>query len=396
MKICIICHEYPPNIISGCGTALSTLSRGLIRKGHKVTIITPLIRTELQKETSYNLEIIRLPIFQSKFLSRFNLIDNRLGFSLALRKFRKKFDFSQFDILHVYDVHDSYFLDKPLIDKVKTIISVNDQYAYITPWNIFRFPYKTPNLIKRYSHSMLTKVLNKNYLKKVAHIIALSNEQKRVLVENCKLKESSVKVIYRGMEIKRFSISKNKYSSGKILFIGSNMERKGVDFLILSMLRILEKFPKTHLAIIGKTNASLKRKFGKIIEENNLENNISMFEYIPSAEIPNYFADANVFIMPSIIENLAVTVLEAMSSQTPVIATRVGGHEEAVDDSCGVLINPGSSEEIANAVIDIFSSPKKAKKMGENGLKTIKSKFAEQKMIEEVNSYYLRVLKETK
>lgn len=392
MNICIVCHEYPPNIISGCGTALTTLAAGLTKKGHALTIITPLVRTDVKEEHSKNLRIIRIPILQSGFFSRFNLFDNRLAFSLALRKFRKQFDFTQFDLLHVYDVHDSYFLNRNILNKIPVIISVNDHYSYITPWNILHFPYKTPNLLKRYLHAQLTKVLNAYYLKKASHIFTITRYQLAILQQHCGIPQEKMTTIYRGMDFKRFTQAKNKYTSKKILYIGSNMERKGAQFLIDALPAILEKFPQASLTIIGKKNQALTRQFEKKIRERNLQNRIEMLEYVPSTEIPNYFAQANVFVLPAIIETLAVTVLEALTSKTPVVATRVGGHEEAIDEHSGILIHPESSSEISNAVIQIFSHPKKAELLGKNAARRIQQQFSKGRMIQEVEQAYLKLL----
>lgn len=392
MNICIVCHEYPPNIISGCGTALTTLAAGLTKKGHELTIITPLVRTEVTEEHHQNLHIIRLPILQSGFLSKFNLFDNRLAFSMALRSFKKQFDFTQFDLLHIYDAHDSYFLDKNILKNISVIISVNDHYSYVTPWNIFRFPYKTPNLVKRYLHAQLTKILNSHYLRKAHHLFTITHYQQAILQQHCRIPREKMTTIYRGMDFKRFTQAKKKYQSKKILYIGSNMERKGVAFLIDAMPTILEEFPEASLTIIGKKNPALSRGFQKKIQAYGIQNQVKMLEYVPSTEIPRYFAEANVFVLPAIIETLAVTVLEALTSKTPVVATRVGGHEEAIDASSGILINPESAEEISNAVIAIFSNTKKAEQLGKHAALNIQKKFSKEKMIAEVEKSYLKLL----
>ncbi|HLC57449.1 MAG TPA: hypothetical protein VJH95_02670, partial [Candidatus Nanoarchaeia archaeon] len=76
MNICIISHEYPPNIISGLGTALVNLADGL-KSNNKVTVITPLLRGGKEHEIDGNLEIIRLKIPNPRLLQKLNLIDPR-------------------------------------------------------------------------------------------------------------------------------------------------------------------------------------------------------------------------------------------------------------------------------------------------------------------------------
>ena len=74
VNILIVSHEYPPHVTSGPGRYVTNLSKGLINKGHKVTIITPLIKeygTNVKKyESNDHLTIYRLPLFQSKLLNK--------------------------------------------------------------------------------------------------------------------------------------------------------------------------------------------------------------------------------------------------------------------------------------------------------------------------------------
>lgn len=390
MRICIISHEYPPNVISGCGTALTTLSTNLVKKGHKLTIITPLVRTNKRYEKHKNLKIIRIPIFQSKLLSKFDIIDNRLQFSLALRKFKNKFNFSKFDLLHIYDVHDSYFLNKEIINKVPIIISVNDYYSFEISINPLKFPYKTTNFIKRYIHTILTKILNMYYLKKSKYIIANTNYLKRILKKH--FKNAEIITIYRGIKLRQFKQVKNKYNSRKILYVGSNMERKGVVYIIKAMKQIVREFPEAQLTIIGEANRMVTRRLKWIVKENNLRKNIKFIPYVESKNIQKYFREANVFVMPALIENLAVTLLEAMASETPIITTAVGGNSEAVEKNIGILIKPKSTKAISHAIGYIFNHPKEAQQMGKEGVKKIKKQFLDKHMTQEVIQVYQDVV----
>ena len=394
MKICIISHEYPPNIISGLGTALVNLVKGL--QNHEITIITPLVRGGKEHEKSGNLEIVRLPIFKSSLLQKFNLIDPRILFSLKLRKFRKSFDFTKFDILHIYDVHDSYFLDKSITDKVPVIISVNDFYSYIISWNPLKFPYPTKNLPARYFHYSLTKVLNKHFLKKSKYVLTNTQFLKKILMEKCNLPPEKIFHTYRGLDVSKFGKNpKNKYTSKKILYLGSNMERKGVIYLIKALPEICKKYPEATCTLIGKSTPSLMKEFNKIIKKNNIEKNVTFIPYVPSENIPKYYQEANVFVLPALFENLAVTLLEAMASKTPVVCTEDGANTEAVEDKKqGYVIRSKSAEEITNAVCKILEDPKKAEEMGILGYKKLQSTFARETMTKKVYQLYQKIRRE--
>jgi len=392
MKICFITHEYPPNIISGLGTALVNLVKGL--KDHEITIITPLARGGKTHEKIDNIEIIRVPILNSKLLNKFNLLDPRILFSLKLRSLKKSFDFKKFDLLHIYDVHDSYFIDKNIQKSIPILISVNDFYSYIIPWNLFKFPYPTKKLIIRYIHYTLTKVLNKHFLKKSKYILVNTEFLKNVLINKCNIKPSSIFHAYRGLEHKRFKVSKSKYNSKKILYLGSNMERKGVIYLIKAMPEIIKKHPDAQCTVIGKSTPKLMKEFKEILRKNEIENKVEFLPYIPSEKVPEYYEEANVFVLPALFENLAVTILEAMASQTPVICTADGANDEAIEHKKqGYIIEKKSPEQITHYVNKIFENPKKAKELGQEGLKKLKTKFAKDTMTNKVYNLYERILK---
>ena len=393
MNICIISHEYPPNIISGLGTALVNLADGL-KSNNKVTVITPLLRGGKEHEIDGNLEIIRLKIPNPRLLQKLNLIDPRILFSLKLSRFRKTFDFNRFDIIHVYDVHDSYFLSRKIHTPV--LISVNDFYSYITPWNPLSFPYTTKHLPARYIHYNLTKILNKHFLKKSSHILVNTTHLKFILVEQCSINPASIFHIYRGIDPRRFSLaSPDKYTSKNLLYTGSNMERKGVIYLIKALPEIFSKYPEASCTIIGKSTPGLMAQFNNILKKHNILNKVEFIPYVPSEKMPEYYSKANVFILPALFENLAVTILEAMASRTPVICTAEGANDEAIEHGKqGYIISQKSPEEIAHYVEKVFENPDKSRKMGRKGLEKINKKFPKHDMVSRVQELYKKILKE--
>ncbi|MBS3112465.1 glycosyltransferase family 4 protein [Candidatus Woesearchaeota archaeon] len=375
MKICIVTHEYPPYISSGPGRTATHVVEYLVSRGHDVTVITLLMMGGSKYEKKGNLEIYRLNIFKSKFIEKFLPMDIRLLLSWKLRSFFKKTDLSNFDILHVMDKFDSFFLNSRI--KIPKIVSVNDTYALESSWNIFKFPYISTDILLRYTHYQLVKILDKYFLKKANLIIANSYHTAKIISKTCNISKSKIKVIHKGIKIKDFNlkIPDSKYLNHAVLYVGKNMERKGVWYLVNAMPYVVNKFPDAKFIFIGKSNLFFKAKVKKFILSKCLRKNVQFYDYIHPDKISEIYRKANVFCIPSVMEALGQVQLEAMAAQTPVIGSDVGGIPETITPKTGILVKPKSSKEIAEAIVYLFSNPKIARRMGKTGLRHVQNNF---------------------
>lgn len=106
-------------------------------------------------------------------------------------------------------------------------------------------------------------------------------------------------------------------------------------------------------------------------------------------DVPALLAAADVFVLPSQIEGLPLTVLEAMAAARPVVATPVGGTPEAVvDGETGELVPPGDVEALARALDGLLSDPDRARRLGESGRRRVEERFSAAAMSERVLALY--------
>ncbi len=398
MRICIITHEYPPTPLGGGqGTYAMNLVRELVSNKHRVTVLTPLFEGGKEHEKDGNLEIRRLRLFQPPGLLRKlipNLLDMRIVFGLKIRGLKDRINFRDYDVIHVLDAHDSYFIGKGI--KTPVVVSVNDYYSFEMPWNIFRFPYPCSDLLLRYIHHVFTRALNTRYLRRAGSIISNTGYAAVAVSRAISPYRGKIEVIYRGIDIGGFPgrTERGKYTSHKILYIGSNMERKGVEYLVRAMVYITGKFPDARLTIIGRASKLYGKKLKNIIKGNNLEACIELIPHCPPARIYGHYKKSNVFVLPSVIENLGQVLIESMSTKTPVVCTNVGANPEAVvDNVTGMLVEPRNPGQIAEAVIRIFSNPKLARAMGREGRKRVKRMFNSRRMLAETLEVYNKLIK---
>ena len=400
MNICLVGHEFYGNVLSGNGSFAISLVEGLLHKGFKITFITPWAEGLEKREQMDNLTVIRLPVVSSKKLNEIipNILDIRWMFALKMMAFKKNFDFSAFDLIHILDVNDSHFIDANIKKKgIPLLISVNDSYCLETGYNNFwKFPYQTNHPFLRLIHYKIQKFFNRMSLKKVNFIIANSRYLKQKLMESYGIPDEKIFVIYRGKDVQDYHVHKDKYISKRILFVGSNMERKGIFDLIKSSQKILERINNAKLIIVGNRGFKTKKKIIKMIDKKYLNMNFIFYDHLVQDKVKQELSMANVFVLPSHIENLAQSILEAMASKTPVVVTAVGGNCEAVNSDCGIIVNKGNSGAIAKAILTILGDQELAKNMGENGYNNVKNNFSTEKMIMNYEDLYKKAFHKAK
>ena len=88
------------------------------------------------------------------------------------------------------------------------------------------------------------------------------------------------------------------------------------------------------------------------------------------------------FVLPSLAEGISNTILEAMASGLPVIATDVGGNAELVTaGSTGQLVPAGDPEALAQQIVELASNADRARRMGQLGRQCVEEKFSMNAMV---------------
>jgi glycosyltransferase involved in cell wall biosynthesis len=101
-------------------------------------------------------------------------------------------------------------------------------------------------------------------------------------------------------------------------------------------------------------------------------------------------AALDVFVLSSVSEGLSNTILEAMATGLPVVATRVGGADELVRESeTGLLVAPGSPREMAATLGRILTNPSSGQAMGAAGRDRVEAEFALSTMVQRYEALYL-------
>lgn len=191
------------------------------------------------------------------------------------------------------------------------------------------------------------KLWIKNILGLTDKIIVLS-ESWKLWYESIGIEKEKLIILHNITEYPHIiSIPKNE-SKIRLLFLGEIGIRKGV-FDILKALHIHrdEIIEKLELHIGGN---KMEEELIKKINEYGLQKIVFFDGFVSGENKIKLLNWANVFILPSFNEGLPISILEAMSYKLPIISSSVGGIPEVVDSTNGILVEPGNSEEIFQAI----------------------------------------------
>lgn len=154
----------------------------------------------------------------------------------------------------------------------------------------------------------------------------------------------------------------------EIVYAGVLTPLKGVHHLVNAFRNISERFPEATLVLIGGgENADYAAEIRTQVRQLGLDGHAEFAGSLPQTDLASRMGRASVFVLPSLSEGLGRVIFEAMAAGTPVIASRVDGIPEIVQDGkTGFLVPPGDVEALADRIRWVLEHPEEARRMGES------------------------------
>jgi len=234
----------------------------------------------------------------------------------------------------------------------------------------------------------------------VGRFITVSKDLESWLVNRLHVSPERITQIYNGVDSRRFSTT--SYQSGKsemgdffsanTFVIGSVGRMEAVkDFptLIRAFILLLEKNPDNRdnfrLVIVG--DGSSRKQCLEMVRDAGCEKYVWLLG--ERSDIPDWMQKMDVFVLPSLAEGISNTILEAMSCGLPVVATRVGGNVELVDEGrSGILVESGNETEMMEALMQYHEQPGLIVQHGDYARNKIETHFSMETMINSYLSVY--------
>ncbi|HJW64989.1 MAG TPA: glycosyltransferase family 4 protein [Actinomycetes bacterium] len=151
-----------------------------------------------------------------------------------------------------------------------------------------------------------------------------------------------------------------------VLFVGRLEPRKGLTYLVRAFLRLKPAFPRLRLLVVGRDDRHQRDKAMAMVPP-RLRPDLVFVGSVPQADLPSYYASADLFCAPSLGgESFGIVLAEAMAVGLPVVCSDIGGYRDVVRDGAdGLLVPPRDPEAIAAAIAGLLDNPARLAAMGE-------------------------------
>ena len=397
MKISVINARYSHG---GAGIIARDVARGMVQRGHTVQFVC-VGRSDKEYE-EYGYQVKELPQkFSNPVYHYFNPV--------LLGRLKPVLDDFRPDAIHIHNINLKTFSLSALLFSLKypMVWTLHDIWALcMTGWPI---PADCRGYIDRCKHcpnwSNLLVRMNKHLKEFFFRIARLSvvcpSKWLTSLLETSNLNTKRVFTVYNGIDTGLFvpsgqaglaerpELPSNKkhivFPGGKRLAGLDPAWRKGWQTLATALELVSQKRNDIHLLFVGDP----------IELAENFPVPVSFIKGVKRKEMPSLYKAADLFILPSLADHPALTILEAMACKVPVIATDSGGIPEAViHRETGWLCPPQRPETLAAAIGALLSDPILANQLADRAYNYVRNNFSFEQMINNYEAVYKRTIAE--
>ena len=251
---------------------------------------------------------------------------------------------------------------------------------------------------KRWLYTFLLRLT----LPLVHRVICVSDANRRDLIDESQAAEAKTQTVYNGVDLSVFSSQSYSHivrqdlgiAQGPVLVtIARLTEQKGHRYLLQALPDLLTTWPQLCCVFVGEG------------EQHDALHRLAIDLGVEQAcrfvgvreDIADILAAADLFVLPSLSEGFPFVLLEALAMGRPVVASRVNGVPELIEDQkTGLLVPPRDPMALARAIRDMLSDPNAASKMGAEGRALVQERFTVERMVANTTAIFDAALREGK
>ncbi len=372
MKILMVASNYPP-LLGGPASSVPYLCKELAEKGIEVHVVTQGASgyPNVAKENGFTVHRA-IEVAGKYYLPHIIL---RKVFSMS-KLTEKVIRDCKIDVMHSHDLNVSGMVGSLANrHKIPSLCRFGGDLAW-EYLSLFNWTEENPEKLLR-SNGLSVRFLE--YVqKKISEgydiIAAISEYQKDWLIKFTKLDESRISVLRNGVpsypkdkaKIKKF---REHFGGGFILSAASRfVPWKGLQYLIPA-LKLLPEDVKLIIAGSGPYEQSLRNLTNSL----SLDDRVVFFGKVKYDDIREFVSASDAFILPSLYEPFSIGLLDTLMTDTPIVATAVGGTVEVIKHKeNGLLVKPRDPEDLAEKILMIKDGPQLRKKLVGNQHKSSK------------------------
>lgn len=212
--------------------------------------------------------------------------------------------------------------------------------------------------------------------------------------EDLGLPPAKGRVIYTAVDTEVFSPGPPRDDTGPIRFVtvGAAIWRKGYEYLLSALRLTLDAGCRAELLIIDE-DASEADRLSYTADDLGISRSVFIRPRIPPSQICDVLRSSDVFVLSSLSEGIANSLVEAMSCGLPVVTTDCGGMEEAVTNGVeGFVVARRDPEALASALLRLAADKELRHRMGQAGRARVLEQFNVERQVREFLDLYRKVM----
>jgi glycosyltransferase involved in cell wall biosynthesis len=353
----IISTPFPPE--EGIGNYTYNLSKILIEKGHKITVLTRGPWKKFQRNNFDGINVIKVPFIP---IYPFYLYIHGLNINKIFKSIEK-----DIDIVHLHS---------PLPPLVKTScpIVTTIHTPMLTDYRLFNMR-SLYNILSKISAIFVSYPNEQKLIKNSDIITTVTNSIADELKEHY-TKNKKIVVIGNGVNEKFFDLNQSEKKQNKkyILFAGRIDREKGLYDLIKCGKHLCNKRADVYFIIAGK-GRDLKKIIRKV-KKVGLQDKFIFLGQVEKNAMLKLYRIATIFVLPSYHEGLPTVLLEAMSCGLPVIATDVRGNRDLISNGKNGIIIPSKNPiKLAEAIDKLLDDNDTRNNLIKNAREIVEEKY---------------------
>jgi glycosyltransferase involved in cell wall biosynthesis len=196
-----------------------------------------------------------------------------------------------------------------------------------------------------------------------------------------------VQTCYLGIDLSVFSPKPTIPKKWDVAFMGRLERMKAVDLFPQMLSTLIHEYPTLRFLITG--DGSLKESILEQFDKMGVSALVEYLGVVEAEQVPDLINQSRIFIYPSREEPFGLSILEAMACAVPVITTNVFGPSEIISQNHdGLMVSPDNAKELADSIRLLLQNENLRKTIGDNGRKTVESRFDIKMHAEKLISLY--------
>jgi glycosyltransferase involved in cell wall biosynthesis len=372
VRICFVGQQIG-EVRTGVGTYANTLVPAVSALGHEVT----LVGRGTTSPPGAGITFHRVPS-----AAHDPTPESWLSFAwLASRRLRA-LD-ARFDVVHFLDGREALFTTTRAGATV--LGTVHDCYLASAPSGPAYWRQRYGDWAARWAYHTVARRLERRALRRMDALLTNSDYVGRQIAHHYGIDAARIHPVHLGVQIE-WPPGDPAAREPEVLFVGANFERKGLPGLLRAIADIASTVPDVRLHVVG--DHASRARMQALARALGIERRVTFHGFVDRAAISARYRAAAVVALPSEIEGFGLSLVEAMHTGVPVIASTEGGSGEIVRDGWnGFLVAPGDVPSLTDRLRRLLTDEERRQEMGRNA-REMAARLTPARMVDETLAVY--------